>query len=111
MAVSQLCREADALLLERARTSSPILKVRLFEDGMALADRLNKLLQQLNGKRNALAGQLKDLNMAWGSAPPVGSPTRVHLLPCGRLEQVYSELSYLNRWSQQIQERILQLSL
>jgi DnaJ-domain-containing protein 1 len=110
MNVNQLCHEADALLLERARTSSPILKLRLFENGMALGERLNALLQRLNAKRNAFAEQMKDLNMAWESAPPAGAPTRVNSLPCDRLERLYRDLSYLTRWSQQIQERILQLS-
>jgi|SRR5689334_18781409 len=109
--VSRLCHETEAFLLERARTSSPILKVRLFENGMALTDRLNKLLLDLSAKRNAVVVQIKDLNMAWESAPPVGSPTRVNSLPCGRLEHACRELSYLNRWSQHIQELILQLSL
>ncbi|HXT41051.1 MAG TPA: hypothetical protein VN887_13655 [Candidatus Angelobacter sp.] len=109
--VSRLCHEAEDFLLERAKTSSPILKVRLFENGMVLADRLNKLLADLSAKQNAFVDQMKELNTAWESAPPVGSPTRVNSLPCEQLEHVHRELSYISRWSQHIQGLILQLSL
>ncbi|PYL00427.1 MAG: hypothetical protein DME19_05225 [Verrucomicrobia bacterium] len=110
MEIIQLCREADAFLEERARTSSPILKVKLFERGTRLSERLNTLLQKLQVKRDALVVQLKDLNLAWESAPSVGSPTRIHVLPCSRLEHIYRDFSYLTRGSQQIQERVVQLS-
>ena len=107
---SRLCREADAFLVDRARTSSPILKVALLEKATVLTEQLNALRQKLGGRLDALADRIKELNMAWESAPPVGSPTRIHCLPCGRLEHLYREFSHLTRWSRQIQERIVQLS-
>jgi len=78
---------------------------------MALTESLSAMLQNLNARRNALTDQMKYLNLAWGSAPPVASPARVHVLPCGWLEHIYRDLSYLRRWSQQLDERIVQLSL
>ncbi len=109
--VSRLCREADAFLAEKVQTTSPLLKVRLFEKAMALTDKLNPLQQEITGRRDALTEQMKYLNLAWESAPPVGSPARVHVLPCSRLEHIYRDFSYLTRWFQQIQERIVQLSI
>jgi Fe-S protein assembly co-chaperone HscB len=111
MEVSQLCRETDAVLGEKASVTSPMLKVQLFEKAMALSERLTSLLEKLDGHRERLAAQLRNLNMAWETAPPVGAPTRLHVLPCSRLEHIYREFSYLNRWTQQLQERMLQLSL
>ena len=61
--------------------------------------------------RDALGTQLMNLNLAWESAPPVGSPTRLNMLPGDRLEQIYRDFSYLTRWTQQIQERAAQLFL
>jgi len=111
MEVSQLCREADCFLAEKAKVTSPLLKVQLFEKGMAITDRLNLLLLRLNAKLEALTMQLQILNLAWETAPQVGSPTRLHVLPCSRLEQNYRDLSYLTRWAQQLKERLVTLSL
>ena len=111
MGISELCRETDAFLAEKASVTSPLLKVQLFETGMVLADRLKLLMQRLNGRQEALIVEMRNLNMAWESAPPVGSSTRLHVLPCSRLEHIYRDLSYLKRWTEQLQERWVQLSL
>ena len=109
--ISRLCRETDAFLDEKSRVTSPLLKVQVFERGMAFTERLNRLAGQLNGRREALMVQLQNLNMAWETAPPVGSSSRLHVLPCSRLEHIYREISYLTRWTKQLQERLVQLSL
>jgi DnaJ-domain-containing protein 1 len=108
--VSELCREADQFLAEKARLTSPLLKAQLFERGMALSDRLTAMLQKLNAKYDALTEQILYLNMAWESAPPIGSPARGHVLPLSRLEHLYRDISYLSRWQRQIQDRSVQLS-
>ena len=107
--VSGLCREADAILSTRITATSPLLKVESFERRMALADRIKTLLQELTARKDRLLDQIKFLNLAWESAPHVGDPTRVHVLPCSRLEQIYREYSYLARWMHQLQERLAQL--
>ena len=111
MQISQLCRETDGFLAEKAKVTAPLLKVQLFERGILLMDRLNLTLGQLDVRREALIVQLRNLNMAWETAPPVGSSTRIHVLPCGRLEHIYRDFSYLKRWTQQLQERRVGLSL
>ena len=111
MEISELCRETDAFLAEKASVTSPLLKVRMFERGMALVDRLNSLVEHLKGRREGLIAQMRNLNMAWETAPLVGSSTRLHVLPCSRLEHIYREFSYLERWTQQLRERLVQLSL
>ena len=111
MEISELCREADAFLAEKESVTSPLLKLQLFETGMVLADSLKLLMQRLNGRQEALIVEMRNLNMAWETAPPVGSSTRLHVLPCSRLEHIYRDLSYLKRWTQQLQERWVQLSI
>jgi Fe-S protein assembly co-chaperone HscB len=111
MQISQLCRETDAFLAEKTSVTSPLLKVRMFDRGMALVDRLNSLVEHLKGRREELIAQMRNLNMAWETAPPIGSSTRLHVLPCSRLEHIYRDFSYLKRWTQQLQERLVQLSL
>ena len=109
--VGGLCREADSLLAEKINASSPLLKVEWFKKAMALTGKLNALSARLSARRAALIEQTQYLNRAWESAPPVGSPTRIHALPCGRLEHIYRELSYFTRWRQQVQDRVVRLSL
>ncbi len=109
--VGQLCRDVDGFITEKAAVTSPLLKVKFFERGMEWTDRLNALQQKINTKRNELNAELKSLNERWESAPPIGDPARPAALPLARLEQLYRIFSYIARWSEQIQERVVQLSM
>jgi len=110
VAVGQLGRDADAFLAEKATVTSPLLKVRVFERGQELADRLRDLQGKLKAKSDTLATELKALNAAWEAAPPVGATSRAAALPLERLEQIYRQLGFFARWTAQIQERIVQLT-
>jgi DnaJ-domain-containing protein 1 len=109
--VGQHCRDVDAFLAERAKVTSPMLKVPLFEQAMVWIDKLKALQQKVNEKRDALIAELQQLNPAWETAPDLGDPTRSQTLPLVRLEQIYRILSYVGRWTDQIQERSVLLSL
>ncbi len=108
--VGQTCRDADAFLAEKSKVTSPLLKVQLFEHGMEWTDKLNALQQKINLKREELSSELRELNSVWQNAPSIGSPDRAAALPMERLEQIYRIFSYIARWSEQIQERVVQLS-
>jgi hypothetical protein len=109
--VGQTCRDADLFLVEKAAATSPMVKVRLFEKGMEWMDRLNDLQRRINAKRDELVSELKGMNPVWESAPAAGDPGRSSALPLERLEQVYRVLSYVARWTDQIQERVVQLAV
>jgi curved DNA-binding protein CbpA len=108
--VGQLCREVDAFLSERSKVTAPLLKVQMFERGMDWTDKLQALQQRVNARRDELASELQQMNKVWDAAPPIGSNARPSALPLERLEQTYRVLSYIARWSEQIQERIVQLA-
>ena len=108
--VGQLCRDVDSFIVERARVTSPLLKVQMFERGMEWTDKLQALQQRINAKRDELSTELQQMNAVWDSAPAVGSPERAAALPLERLEQIYRVFSYVARWSEQIQERNVQLA-
>jgi DnaJ-domain-containing protein 1 len=108
--IGQTCREADAFLAEKSKTTSPLLKVRMFEQGMEWTDKLNRLQQRVNLKRDDIFAELRTMNAAWESAPAAASSERVAALPLERLEQLYRVASYIARWTEQIQERVTQLS-
>ena len=108
--VGQTCRDADAFLDEKSKVTSPLLKVQMFEKGMEWTDKLTALQQKINSKRDEIFGELQKLNSIWDSAPAIGSSERKTVLPLDRLEQLYRILSYVARWTEQLQERVVQLS-
>jgi DnaJ-domain-containing protein 1 len=110
MEVGKTCREADQFLAAKSQTTSPLLKVQMFEKGMAWTDKLNQLRQQIDLRREALWAELKSMNDVWTAAPIPGSAGRMSALPLERLEEAYRICSYTARWTEQIQERLVQLS-
>ncbi|MDB6022800.1 MAG: Co-chaperone Hsc20, partial [Pedosphaera sp.] len=70
-------------------------------------DRLNQARQKLDARRDELLLELKAMNPAWESISAKASRAE---LPLARLDEIYRLLGYLSRWSQQLQERIVQLS-
>jgi hypothetical protein len=108
--VGQLCRDIDEFLAGRANITSPLMKVQAFQQGMDWTDKLQALQQRISSRRDELLTELQQMNAVWESAPTVGSPERAAALPLERLEQIYRVFSYITRWSEQIQERNLQLA-
>ena len=108
--VGQLCRDVDAFLAQRANVTSPLIKVQMFERGVEGTDKLQSLQQRINAKRDELIHELQQMNAIWESAPPIGSPERAAALPLERLEQIYRVFSYIARWTEQVQERAVQLA-
>jgi curved DNA-binding protein CbpA len=109
--VGQLCRDVDTFLAERGKVTSPLLKVRLFEQGMEWTDKLTALQQKINTKRTELDQELHQMSAHWENAPAPGHADRAGQLPLERLEQVYRIYSYIYRWTGQIQERVVQLAV
>ncbi|MDB6121313.1 MAG: hscB [Pedosphaera sp.] len=105
--VGQLCRQVDTFLTEKSKVTSPMLKVQLFERSQEWTDKLNTLQQKINARRETVISELQAMNPAW-EAGLNNSIERKPLLE--RLEEIYRLLSYFARWSEQIQERIVQLS-
>ena len=103
MEVGQLCRQTDAFLAEKNRVTSPLLKVRWFERGEEWTEKLRELQNCIGMKREALAEELKQIDSAW-----MGGAAREELL--ARLEKIYRQFSYLDRWTAQLQERATQIS-
>ncbi len=106
--VGRRCREADAFLAEGAGVTSPLLKAQRFARSQESADKLTALQREINSRREGLLVELKRLDAAWEESAKPGSPERRALL--AQLEELYRLLSYFARWSDQMQERIVQLS-
>jgi curved DNA-binding protein CbpA len=103
--VANSCRSADGFLVEKSKVTSPLLQVQLFERGQDWIEKLNGLQRKLNELREKFSGELKSLDAQWISAD---APARRDILP--KLEELYRLFGYFNRWNNQIQERVVQLS-
>lgn len=111
MEAGRFCQELDRFLLERSRASSPMLRVKMFNESMEWTQRVNLLLPRLTTQRAGLQAELEAMNPLWDAAPPVGYPKRTASLPLVQLEGVYRQWSYVSRWIGQLHERVVQLSL
>jgi curved DNA-binding protein CbpA len=104
--VAAVCRDADWFLAEKAKVVSPLLQVQIFERAQEWVEKLNGLQRKLNGMTEQLLGEVKALDAKWVTAD---SKNREGMLPM--LEKAYRLFSYFSRWSAQMQERVVQLSL
>jgi hypothetical protein len=77
----------------------------LFERGQNWVEKLNGLKKKLNKLHEQLMDELKSLDAQWVATDT--SPQR-EILP--KLEELYRLFGYFNRWTSQIQERVVQLS-
>ncbi len=104
--VSIACSSADRFLAEKAKATSPLLQVQLFERAQEWIEKLNTLQKKLTGFQEQLLAELRSLDTKWMSGD---AQARSSLLK--ELENLYRLFSYFNRWNGQIQERVVQLSL
>ncbi len=109
--VGQLCRDVDGFLTDRTKTSSPLLKVQMFERAMEWTGKLNLLVSSLEAELSGLISELRTMNDHWEKAPPPGDTNRISALPLDDLERLYRSLSFVTRWIGQLRERIVKLSL
>ena len=103
--VANSCRNADGFLAEKNKATSPLVQVQLFERGQDWVEKLNSLQRKLNELREKFSGELKSLDTQWISKD---TTARREILP--KLEELYRLFGYFNRWNNQIQERVVQLS-
>lgn len=109
--VGQVCRDCDEFLKRKGEVTSPMLKLKHLQEGLTWGDRLLSLQQRINARRDELEAELRVMNAVWEQAPAPGDPARVGALPLERLEQIYRSLSYVARWTSQLQERVVQLAV
>ena len=99
--VGKSFREVDALLAEKARATSPLLQVQIFERGQDWVEKLGALREKISVRRELLVGELQAVDAGWEAAV---------LKPTDALLRIWRLLSFYDRWLTQIQERVVQLS-
>ena len=108
MKVARLCRDTDAFLAEKGKTTSPLLRVRLFQRAQELNEQLTALWREISARREQIESDIKALDSAWPNCTLAGSAERDAALE--RLEALWRLLGFLSRWGAQIQERQVQLA-
>ena len=103
--VSMTCRGADDFLAGKSKVTSPLLQVQWFERGQEWIEKLNRRQRILTESREKISAELRSLDAKWISA---ADGSRREILPA--LEELYRLFGYFNRWHNQIQERVVQLS-
>lgn len=104
--VAANCRDADNFLGEKNKASSPLLQVQLFERAQEWIARLDLLRKKLDDLRGQMMARLKSLDAQW-----ITDDENVRRDTLPQLDEIYRLSGYFNRWSSQIQERAVQLSL
>ncbi len=102
MQIGQTCAQAAAFLEKQPQTDSPILKAKRFVEQMEWTDKLTDFQNQLQEISDKLEEELKRMNTDMENGAP---------LPLERLEEIYRSTSYINRWTDQIREKIVQLAV
>jgi curved DNA-binding protein CbpA len=99
--IGRLCREADQLIAEQEKTTSPMLRAKVFGRAMELSGSLTAIQHELQTRTVGLLAELKALDADWQPGAP----------PPARLEEIRRLLGYCARWSGQLQERSVRLTL
>lgn len=107
--ITNVCRSADAFLAEKVATTSPMLRLQLFEPGQEWTEKLTMLQRKMNSWREELMGKVKEVDAEWEKNREAKSDEYKKMLQ--GMERHCQLLGYLGRWSAQIQERIVQLSM
>lgn len=108
--VADQCRALAAFRQRQTTTASPLLRARLTAESLPLQEQARSLLTRLQQQKAQAESDLFRLNAYWDAAATAASPDVRDSLPWAEIEAAWRNLSYLNRWCQQLQEKIQALS-
>jgi len=103
--VGAICRDADKLAEQKKGESSPLLQAGLFERGLAFSEKLAALQEKVKARSAVVESSLREIDSRWNS------PAHDRQSALRDLESLYRTMSYLSRWSVQLQERFVRLAL
>lgn len=104
--VGQLLRKTETVLARRQQASSALLKVQVMQQALPQLEQLDALQARLQERRTGLLEDLRTLDAAWVKP---NSALRDELL--NRAENLYHQFGFLDRWTAQLRERLIQLTL
>jgi len=104
--VGQLLRQTETVLAQRQQANSALLKVQVMQQALPQLEQLDALQVQLQERRTGLLEELRALDAAWVKPD---NTQRDELLD--RAENLYHHFGFLDRWTAQMRERLIQLTL
>src|ERR1044071_2539205 len=107
--IGKACRDAERVVAEKSRTTSPLLQVQLFAREQAALEQLQSLRREIDARVDRLTAELKQIDAAWSVSPDSNSPERATRLQ--RLGELGMLFSYFARWTSQMQESLVRLSI
>lgn len=112
VAIGQACRDVDDFLARRPSVTSPLVRVQMIQTAREWVTKLGQLQGDVNSRRDALHAELREMNPVWekADADSATGAGRAAELPLERLELAYRALSYVARWTEQLQQRIAELA-
>ena len=69
--VGQTCRDTDEFLKRKSAAESPMVKLRLMQEGFDWLDKLQALQGRVNARRDELTTELQTMNDVWAAAPAI----------------------------------------
>jgi len=99
--VGQALRTADELVRRRQAAVSPIVQAQLMRQALGGVEDVRRILGELESRREGLDERCRRLNQTWNSGA----------LPVEELAELHRDYSFVNRWMDQLRERLLQLTL
>ena len=106
--VALLLRQTDPLLKEKAQAVSPMLKVGVLERAMPHLGMISTLQTAIDSRRAELDGELRALDAEWAGA--VTNPQMREEALAG-VQRLYHLFGFVDRWSAQLRERMIQLTI
>ncbi len=108
MDVGALCQRVDSFLASTPASESPMLQAGRFAQSLEHQDAVQAMMNKLCTQLEAVDAELRELNHAWETAP--NDTMRAQSLPLKRIEELWRLVSYLTRWTAQLQERNVRLA-
>ena len=93
-------READGVLAKKAAASSALARALLAREELAVREKVENHLENLDALHAAATEELQALDARWTPRPPDAAAT---------LHALYQRFAYLTRWSEQLRERLFSL--
>lgn len=106
--VGRFRRDANAFLAASADIQSPLLRVRAFTEAQEWTDRLRALQAGLSSRQTKLMRELPNLDSEWVASKHDPERGRAVLR---KVQNIHGHLSFYLRWSDQLQETVVQLAL
>jgi len=108
--VAEQCRALAALRQRQTATASPLLRARLVAESLPLQEQARTLLSRLQEQKTQIESDLFRLNAYWDAASAPAASEGGPSAPFAEVEAAWRNLSYLNRWCQQLQEKLQALT-